>query len=231
MKVHSFSNSYLEIVMAGKGNRFQEAETQNSQHDLESSPLSCTAMPPDSQVDESQATQPDDSLFDHEDSQGDSGLSQDTLRLSPNVHQFSPKPLPSPDQPEESPTEEEEKEEENPEEDGESEDSGRLTPPLGFVLSSDGMIHGDASVAHNNPMLAMIMASLGNVMARKLAEQQEDAAMEEGKGKGKVGKGNGYESVPMPEASSSSVAPKSKPKAKSKAIPFMKKRGKYGKKN
>lgn len=160
------------------------------------------------------------SQFDQEDSQGDSGVFQDTLRLSPNVHQFSPKALPSPDQPEESPTTEEGKEEEIPQEEDEEESDGRLTPPCGFVLSSNGMVHGDTSIAQDNPMLAMIMSAMSGVLAHKLVECEEDAEMGQGKGKGKVGskggEGKGYDAGTG--ASSSFMTPVSKPKRASPSL-------------
>ena len=232
-EVDSVSNSNLEVVMAGKADHFEHVETQ----DLESpqlEPISCSPMPPDSQVEEPghhDESQVGGSQFDQEDSQGDSGLSQDTLRLSPNVHQFSPKALPSPDQPEESPTTEEGKEEEIPQEEDEEESDGRLTPPCGFVLSSHGMVHGDTSIAQDNPMLAMIMSAMSGVLAQKLVEREEDAEMGQGKGKGKVGskggEGKGYDAGTG--ASSSFMTPVSKPKAKSKSK-SMAKKGKFAKK-
>jgi len=54
-EVDSVSNSNLEVVMAGKADHFEHVETQDSQNDLESSqlePISCSPMPPDSQVEE-----------------------------------------------------------------------------------------------------------------------------------------------------------------------------------
>ena len=147
-------------------------------------------------------------------------MSQDTLRLRPNVHQFSPKALPSPDQPEESPTTEEGKEEEIRQEEDEEESDGRLTPPCGFVLSSNGMVHGDTSIAQDNPMLAMIMSAMFGVLAQKLVECEEDAEMGQGKGKGKVGskggEGKGYDAGTG--ASSSFMTPVSKPKRASPSL-------------
>lgn len=205
-EVDSFISRKLGVVMAGKADHFDHAETQDSQNDLESSQLesfSCSQIPADSQVAE---PAPEDSQ---------SGLSQDTLQLA----------SPSPDQPEEN-------EEEIPQEEDEEESDGRLTPPVGFVLSSDGRVHGDTSMVQDNPMLAMIMNAMSGVLAQKRLEEHEDEMERKGKGKGKVGakgaEGNGYDAGTG--SSSSITAPMSKPKAKSKSK-SMAKKGKIGKKH
>lgn len=112
------------------------------------------------------------------------------------------------------------------------ESDGRLTPPVGFVLSSDGRVHGDTSMVQDNPMLAMIMNAMSGVLAQKRLEEHEDEMERKGKGKGKVGakgaEGNGYDAGTG--SSSSITAPMSKPKAKSKSK-SMAKKGKIGKKH
>ncbi len=123
--------------------------------------------------------------------------SQDTLRLSPNL--WAPEPLPT-SPPVDPPVDQAS--------DGEgSNDDGRITPPHGMVIASDGTIHGDMGYMQD-PMTMAIMNVMGHLLQQRLDQKGI------GKGKGQDDQGNGVEGTGS--SSAPGVAPKAKGKAQSK---------------
>ncbi len=122
--------------------------------------------------------------------------SQDTLRLSPNL--WTPEPLPA------SPPVDQAS-------DGEgSNDDGRITPPHGMVIASDGTVHGDMGYMQD-PMAMAIMNVMGNFLQQRLDQKGI------GKGKGKDDQGNGVEGTGSSSAAGATPKPKAKGKAQTKA--------------